>query len=127
VVKAWGLWDLPTDPYTQSLGGLFEYYSGIPEERLYLSQGIFGSSYDVRIRPRGTYLRYGAWWTLGAKFEQTVDLRKGRLIGSVEVTNIFNNQAPDVIDFGAVDTQNRLITVSRQNPLELLLGMRYEY
>ncbi len=127
VVKSWAYWDLPTDPWKQSVGALFEYYSGIPEERLYISEGNGAIGYGLRIQPRGTYLTFGDFWRLGAKFSQDIDVRKGKLVAEVEVANITNNQAPYGIDFGLVDAQNRLVTTSRQQPLELTLGLRYQY
>ncbi len=130
VVKAWGYWDLPTDPWTQSIAGTLEYYSGFPDERLYLAENQSGggfTSYSLRIRPRGTYFRFNPYWTAGLRFQQTFDVRKGRIIADVAATNIFNNRAPDVPNFGALDRLNRLLTVSRQDPLQIQAGLRYEF
>ena len=129
VFKSSGFWDLPTDPWTQSIGVAFESYGGIPDERLYYGEnnGSGFGSYDLRIRPRGTYLRYGSYYTLGLRFQQSIDVRKGKFMIDAGSTNIFNNRAPESVSLGFIDSSNRFLTRSRQNPLQFDLGLRYEF
>jgi hypothetical protein len=129
VVKSYGYWDLPSDPWKQTIGFFFEHYSGMPEERLYYAESTssgFGG-YQLRIRPRGTYLRFNPYWTLSLKFQQELDVRKGKVILDLEAQNIFNNRAPDRYNFSNIDSNNRLLALSRQDPLRLQAGIRYQF
>jgi hypothetical protein len=124
VVKAFGLWELPTDPWTANLGFTFIYYSGMPLERRYYAEESGG--YDLRIRPRGVYYRFPSQWYASIKYQQELDVRKGKLTLDFEAQNMFNNQAPDALS-GLFYTENRLFTVARQDPLRLQFGLRYGF
>jgi len=112
----------------QTIGFFFEHYSGVPYERRYWAEGDtsgFGG-YDIRIRPRGTYFRGNAEWRVSVKFQQEIDVRKGKLIIDLEAQNLFNNRAPDSYST-SIYTDNRLQTLSRQDPLRLQAGLRYKF
>lgn len=124
VVKAYGAWQLPTDPWTQTLGFTFVYSSGAPLERLYWSDENLG--YSLRVRPRGIYYRFPPVWWFSIKFQQELDVRKGKLTLDFEARNLFNNQAPEGLS-ALFYTENRLFTLSRQDPLQLQFGLRYSF
>lgn len=124
--RATAYWDLPTDPWTQQLAVLFVYTDGYPEERLYISETPL-PTYSLRVRPRGTYLRFNPTWFVSLGFTQVVDVRKGSLNFRVEAQNVFNNRAPEFGSPGYVDSENRLVTVARQDPLRLQLSVSYEF
>ncbi|MBX2797208.1 MAG: carboxypeptidase regulatory-like domain-containing protein [Myxococcales bacterium] len=123
--KSLAYWNLPTDPWTQSLSLAFVYYDGFPFERLYYSDTFGG--YGLRIRPRGTYYRFNPYWFLSLGFRQEIDVRKGKFILSVDAQNITNNRAPDRVSGGFIFQENRLLTISRQDPLRLQIGAGYEF
>jgi len=128
VIKSYGFWDLPTDPWKQTFGFFFEHYSGTPYERLYWAEGDtsgFGD-YNLRIRPRGTYFRGNPYWNMSVKFQQEIDVRKGKIILDLEAQNVFNNRAPESYST-ALYTDNRLQTLTRQDPLRLQAGIRYQF
>ncbi len=130
VVKATGYWDLPTDPWTQSIGWFFQYASGYPIERLYYAEyeaGGDGGFYNLRIQPRGTYTRYTPSWFLNLQFQQQVNVRKGRLQFSLEIDNITNNQAPSYFNSSSLYTENRLFANGRQQPRSFILGAEYNF
>ncbi len=120
-----GSWDLPTDPWTATVGAFLEYEEGYPDERLYYSE--YFQQYGLRIRPRGTYVRVNPWWSLSLLYRQALDVRKGQLFLEAQAQNILNNRAPDIVSGGFIDVENRLLVVSRQNPLQLTLGVSYEF
>jgi hypothetical protein len=122
VVKGNGSWLLPTDPWTPALGATFAYYSGAPLERHY---AIDGSS--IRIRPRGSYARAGRHWTAALKLTQDIATRGGVLQAELEVQNMFNNHAPMGVDQAMLDSNNRLLFTSRQEPRRLTAGARYRF
>jgi hypothetical protein len=124
VVKGYASWELPTDPWQQTLSATFEYYSGQPLERRYYSEE--GMGYNLRIRPRGVYARFPSQWSVGVKFMQDIDVRRGKIQLSAEATNVFNNRAPDNF-FATFYRENRLFSASRQSPLQIQLGARYEF
>ena len=125
VVKGYGFWVLPTDPWNQTLGFTFEYYSGAPLERFYWSEAQLGS-YATRVRPRGVYYRWPSQWQLSLKFQQNIDVRKGALVLDFEVQNMFNNRAPDSLSSAFYST-GRLFVRSRQDPLRFQFGLRYSF
>ena len=125
VVKSYAAWKLPTDPWVQTISYSFQYLSGPPRERYYFSDGALGGQ-SLRIRPRGGYTRYPPEWSLGVKFQQELDVRKGKVIVDVEAQNVFNNRAPYSFS-GYLHSENRLLISSRQSPLRVALGLRYQF
>ena len=63
---------------------------------------------------------------MSVKFQQEIDVRKGKLIIDLEAQNLFNNRAPDSYST-SIYTDNRLQTLSRQDPLRLQAGLRYKF
>jgi TonB-dependent Receptor Plug Domain/Carboxypeptidase regulatory-like domain len=122
-------WDLPTDPWTQQITLFFLYTDGYPFERRYPGEAVnvFGTNYFLRVQPRGTYLRFNPNWFVNASFIQNIDVRKGQLQLRFEMQNVLNNRAPEVANAGFIFTNNRLLTVFRQDPLQFLFGVRYEF
>ncbi len=123
-VKAYASWELPTDPWSQTVGARVEYYSGQPYDRGYWSDVSTGS-YDLRIRPRGEYGRIPGTWITAIKFQQQFDVRKGKVIADVEVTNPFNFAGP--ASYLIYPSENRLVIYERQAPFQLQLGLRYQF
>lgn len=127
VVKAFGSWVLPTDPWNQTIGFSFFYYSGQPLERFYWRDSPGGGGgYGLRIRPRGLYTRFPPEWSLSLQFSQDIDVRRGKVRLEAQFQNVFNNRAPTNF-LGAFYQQNRLLTAARQAPLRIQLGARYEF
>ena len=124
VVKGFAFWDLPTDPWKQTLGFLFTYYSGAPLERYYYSDEAYG--YSLRIGPRGIYTRWPSVWETSIKFSQDLDVRQGKLVLDVELQNVFNAQAPDSF-YTTFYSQNRMLIASRQNPMQIQVGGKYQF
>jgi hypothetical protein len=124
VVKGFAFWDLPTDPWKQSIGFLFTYYSGAPLERYYYSDDSYG--YSLRIGPRGIYTRWPSVWETSIKFTQDLDVRQGKLVLDVELQNMFNAQAPDSF-YTTFYSQNRMLIASRQNPMQIQVGGKYQF
>ena len=122
-VKGYASWELPTDPWNQTIGLRFVYEGGVPFERFY-DGDTFGS---IRIRPRGAYTRFPPIWTFSIKFQQDIDVRKGKLTLDFEAANLFNNRAPFSLSYGFLQSSNRLVTNSRQDPLRLQFGARYRF
>jgi hypothetical protein len=129
VVKVVGYWDLPTDPWTQTIAGFFQYTSGFPIERLYFAEyeppGT--GTYNLRIRPRGTYTRFTPSWFLNLAFQQQFNVRKGRLQLTLECLNITNNQAPAFFQAGPLYTENRMFASDRQDPRTFNVGAEYNF
>lgn len=128
VVRVIGIWDLPTDPWTQRIGVFFVGASGVPRERFYYGATPGGDSQQAaRIRDRYAYTRLPAFWDLSIRFTQQFDLRKGQLELSVEAQNITNNRAGGLIDTFQLAANNRYVLFNRQDPFRLQLGARYKF
>jgi hypothetical protein len=124
-VKALAYWDLPTDPWTGTLGAVLVYYDGTPLDRRYY--GEFFDDYTVRVFPRGTYVRFNPFWSFSLNYTQAIDVRKGQLSLDFEARNLFNNRAPELPFSSLINQQNRLATAYRQDPLVLQFGVRYDF
>jgi hypothetical protein len=124
VVKAFGYWQLPTEPWDQTIGFLVTYYSGAPLERFYYSEKDFG--YSLRIFDRGIYTRWPGLWEASVKFNQDIDVRRGTLQLQLDLLNMFNFQTPDSF-WATFYSNNRMLIASRQDPLQIQLGVRYEF
>jgi hypothetical protein len=124
-IKAYGYWDLPTDPWRQTIGFFMQYNSGEPLDRYYYSDAEGG--YSLRIRDRGYYYHFNPWWEFNVMFQQAIDVRKGNLSLRVELHNAFNNRSPWSLSSSFLATDNRLITFSRQDPMRVILGIGYEF
>lgn len=115
-----GAWDLPgTDPWTTTLGALIDYQSGYPTSRTYSSPGL-GSYYQSTI---GTYARTEGYVEMNIRAEQAIPVRKGKLSGVVELSNVFNSHQGTAY----VSGDNRWIIYDRQNPLSVTAGAEYEF
>jgi hypothetical protein len=130
--RAYAYWDLPTDPWTVQLSALFIYNDGFPIERLYISEGPNFFDYSLRIRPRGTYLRFNPTWTLNLGYTQFIDVRKGQFIIRFEALNLLNNRSPETMfltnqGYTFLNTQNRIVTGFRQDPLQLQGAIGYRF
>lgn len=123
-VRAQAYYNVPTDPWDLSLGVSVGYDSGVPLERLYWSEA--GGGYGLRIRNRGTYFHFNDEWDVGVRLRQALDVRKGKLNLDLEVSNVFNFQAPSGLS-SVLYTENRIMAVSRQDPLRMQLGLQYQF
>jgi hypothetical protein len=121
-VSAGFSWDIPDDPWTTRLGGVIFYESGNPISRTY-SGGYFNGS-SILKQTVGTYARQEAWWSINLKVDQALPVRKGKLWAVAEVYNLLNNRQGDS---AGVTSDNRWIISGRQDPVELMLGARYEF
>jgi hypothetical protein len=128
-LKALAFWELPTDPWTQTLGLFFNYQQGFPWERRYWSEASFGGQggYNLRIQPRGSYLRFGSSWDLGLRFQQEIDVRKGKLVVDVSAFNVTANQAPSSFFLFNLYQGSRFVVPARQSPMSFQTGIRYEF
>jgi len=128
-IKASGFWDLPTDPWTQSIGFFFQWEQGLPYQRFYYGESMYGGQggYSLYIEPRGQYLRFGSFWELSLRFRQSFDVRKGRIVADIEAQNVTNNRAPSSIFTQQLHQNGRFVSGGRQTPLRFQFGLRYEF
>jgi hypothetical protein len=124
-LKSWAFWDLPTDPWKQTLGARVIYNSGYAFERWYYDEESFG--YGLRIRDRATYGRLPGWWDVSVTFQQDLDVKKGKVTLIGTVNNVLNLQAPQWADTYYLAAEHRMIMSYRQQPLSAELGVRYAF
>jgi hypothetical protein len=122
-VSAGFAWDLPNDPWTTRIGGVLFMESGNPESRYYSNGSFYGTGSMLK-QTSGTYAREEAWWTLNLKVQQAIPVRKGKMWGIAEVYNVFNNRQGQ---YAGISGDNRWIVGARQDPIELMLGAKYEF
>ena len=125
-VRGFGFVDLPgTDPWTTTLALTVQYDSGVPLERIYWGDAG-GGGYSVRVRDRGFYWQFNDQWQLGFRIQQAIDVRKGKFMLDLQIINFTNNRAPDALS-SLFYNENRLFALSRQTPLSIQLGARYQF
>jgi hypothetical protein len=121
------VWQLPTDPWSISLSAIAQWESGAPLERFYWhDQGVTTGGYGLRIRQRGQYFKFNDEWKIGFGYRQQFDIRKGKIELSADILNAFNNRAPSSLS-SFLYQENRLFAFSRQRPLQLQIGLSYEF
>ncbi len=124
-VKAYGSYDLPTDPWTAILAASIQYYSGFPYSRYYYSEA--GQGYGLLKDDVGTYTRTEGYWMANVMVQQAIPVRKGELWLNAMAENLTNNQQAVNRNPGYLYAQNRWVILNRQNPLQLSLGLRYKF
>ena len=124
-VKAFGSYDLPWDPWTTKVGVGIQYYSGHPYSRYYYSEAAGGNA--LLKDNEGYYTRTEGYWFWDMQMSQAIPVRKGELEGTLMLSNLTNNQQADSRYTGYVNSQNRWVIASRQNPLGISLGLRYHF
>lgn len=124
-VKGYGAWNLPTDPWKQTVAFSFVYNSGFMFERLYWND--FAQGYGIRIRDRGVWDRLPGWWTLNLHFSQDLDVKKGKLVLDLQAFNVFNNLQSQWINTYYVYQQDRMFVSYRQDPFLVQAGIRYHF
>ncbi|RME26120.1 MAG: TonB-dependent receptor [Deltaproteobacteria bacterium] len=116
-------WDIPNDPWTTQLGGTLMYESGNPESRYYGNGSSVGYGSILR-QTIGTYAREEPWWSLSILLQQSIPVRKGKLVAVAELQNATNNRQGDS---AYISSDNRWIISGRQDPMQISLGARYEF
>jgi hypothetical protein len=118
-------WELPTDPWSTRLGGTIFVESGYPISRTYNNgnYGDYGRGYIYKDTV-GSYARSATWYELNLLIQQSIPVRKGKLWGICQLDNVTNART----GWGSyVSFDNRWIISSRQNPVRVTLGGRYEF
>lgn len=122
-------WDLTyLDPWVTTLGMTFFYETGTPQTRYFSAGNV---NYAILKDTIGTYEREEPAWDLDIKVEQAIPVRRGKMAASVEITNITNNRQG--LDTGAggasayISADNRWIISYRQDPMQVTVGLKYEF
>ena len=124
-VKAYGGWNLPTDPWKQVVAFSLVYNSGYMFERRYWND--YAQGYGIRIRDRGVWDRMPGWWNLSVHLSQDIDVKKGKLVLDLQVFNVFNNLSPQFVNTFFVNQQNRMLVSFRQDPFLVQGGVQYHF
>jgi len=124
-ISAGFAWDIPNDPWTTRLGGVFYMESGYPLTRFYSNGNYadYGRTYTLR-DTYGSYTRAALWWQFNLQIQQAIPIRKGKLWGIAEIENLLNQRTGQ---YASVTYDNRWYVYSRQDPVRFTLGARYEF
>jgi len=123
--KAFGAYDLPNDPWTTTLSFALEFYSGSPTTRYYYTPDTNQLAWQLK-SPVGEYGRSEPVLYFDIGVQQKIHVRKGDLIASLTVFNLFNMQQADSyysVGYG----EPRWVIYSRQEPLNVSGGLRYTF
>ncbi|MCB9795512.1 MAG: TonB-dependent receptor [Alphaproteobacteria bacterium] len=124
-IVAYGWWDVPNDPWTTRLGAQVRYYSGYPISRYYYSGG-YGSNAILR-EPLGTYARMEPQYFIDLQVSQAIKVPKGQFRVVAIMQNVVNAHQADQYNGSYIYNQNRWVITSRQTPMQIQLGLRYQF
>jgi len=122
VIKAAAAYQLP---YGFMLGGTFNFTSGSRFDRQYYSEK--GGGYQNFVAEIGTFDSVNPWWSLDLKLQYKLKLPYGRLLTSVELNNVTNNRQATGISTGSLNATGEYFASGRQPPMNLELGLGYEW
>jgi hypothetical protein len=111
-------------PFGLQLGGTVRIFSGSRFDRRYYNDK---GGYDNFVASRGTFDSVNPWWDLNLKIMYAVRLPRGRLNITAELYNVTNNRAATGISQGALDSRGEYYASGRQGPMELQLGLGYDF
>ena len=106
------------------------YYSGLFYSRYYYSLAGLETQEDGYQRlkqERGSYSRFGEYMLVDFILTQSIPVKKGSLKAIGTVSNIFNAQTPLAVSETYIAYQDRYVVTSRLRPLQLELGLGYEF
>jgi hypothetical protein len=111
-------------PFGLLIGGTLQIFSGSRFDRKFYNDK---GGYDNFVASRGTFDSVNAWWQLNLKLRQSIRLPRGALAITVELYNVTNNRAATGIAQGSLDSRGEYYASNRQGPMELQLGVGYDF
>lgn len=124
-VKGFAAYEFANDPWTTSLGVNLQYFSGSPISRYYYGAG-YGSS-SILKSDLGTYARTKPLYYASIQLTQDFDVPRGQMTGFLILENAINARNPDSVSGSFLYAQNRWVITSRQNPVEVQVGIEYSF
>jgi hypothetical protein len=121
---AWAV-DLPNDPWTTTLGGQVQAFSGYPVSRYYYGSGYGGNT--LLRSDLGTYARTEPVAYVDVQVTQTVPVRQGALSAVFVLSNAVNAQQAEWVSPSWVNDQNRWVVGARQRPVQAQVGVEYTF
>ncbi len=111
-------------PFGLLVGGTLQIYSGSRFDRKFYNDK---GGYDNFVAARGTFDSVNAWWQLDLKLQYKIRLPRGAVAITAELYNVTNNRAATGISQGALDSRGEYYASGRQGPMELQLGLGYDF
>ena len=104
-------------PFGLQVGGTLQIFSGSRFDRKFYNDK---GGYDNFVAARGTFDSVNPWWDLNLKISYAINL-------TAELYNVTNNRAATGISQGALDSRGEYYASGRQGPMELQLGLGYDF
>ena len=123
VVKAAAAYKLP---FGLTIGGALSITSGSRFDRQFLSDKG-GGSYQNYVAERGTFDSVNPWWSLDLKVRYNLRLPYGKVFATAELHNVTNNRQATGISSGSLNSRGEYFASGRQSPMNLELGLGYEW
>ncbi len=121
VIKASAAYLLPLG---FQIGGTFNFTTGSRFDRRYSGKD---GGYNNFVAEIGTFDSINPWWSLDIKVMYKLTLPYGRLFVSAELSNVTNNRQATGISSGVLDSAGEYYASGRQAPMNLELGLGYEF
>jgi hypothetical protein len=106
------------------VGGTLSIFSGSRFDRKFYNDK---GGYDNFVAARGTFDSVNPFWALNLKLKYGIRLPRGKVNITVELYNVTNNRAATGISQGALNSRGEYYASGRQGPMELQLGLGYEF
>ena len=129
-LKAAGYWELPTDPWTTTVGVSAQAFSGFPFSRYYWESGDTGGAgggYGLLKEPAGEYGRTQPYWVLNVQVKQEIVVPKGKLNVRLDLANVTNNQYGTSYYSGYISAYDRYVIAYRQGAIAGTVAVGYEF
>jgi len=112
-------------PFGLQVAGTFRFQSGSRFDRTYYSDKAGG--YSVYVAEVGTFDSVNPFWSIDLRAIYKLRMPYGRLFFQVDLYNVTNNRQATGIDTGVLNSRGEYTVSGRQDPMDLQLGIGYEF
>ena len=125
VIKASAAYMLPIPKVQWQWAGTFRFQSGSRFDRTYYSDKSGG--YAVYVAEVGTFDSVKAFWSIDLRTMLWIPMPYGRLALQVDLYNVTNNRQATGISTATLNSRGEYNVSGRQGPMDLQLGIGYEF
>ena len=112
-------------PFGLQVAGTFRFQSGSRFDRTYFSDKSGG--YAVYVAEVGTFDSVNAFWSIDLRAIYRLKMPYGRLFFQVDLYNVTNNRQATGISTATLNSRGEYNVSGRQAPMDLQLGIGYEF
>lgn len=112
-------------PFGLQIGGMFRFSSGSRFDRTFYNDKQDG--YGIYVAEVGTFDSVKPFWSIDMRIVYRLKMPYGRLFFQADLYNLTNNRQATGISTGTLNSRGEYAVSGRQSPMELELGIGYEF